>query len=66
MYKIAVVEDDIQLCDMIAGILEKYGYEIEKNFNFRNLSIDILSKNPHLLVLDELTKVKWVSKTASR
>ncbi|MHB8128427.1 MAG: response regulator transcription factor [Mobilitalea sp.] len=52
MYKIAVVEDDIQLCDMIAEILEKYGYEIEKNFNFRNLSTDILSKNPHLVLLD--------------
>jgi len=52
MYRIAVVEDDKQLCEMIAGMLEKYGYEVEKDFDYRNITIDLLSKQPHLVLLD--------------
>jgi DNA-binding response OmpR family regulator len=52
MFKIAVVEDDLQLCDMIAHMLMKYDYIVEKDFNFRNLPEDIMRKNPHLILLD--------------
>lgn len=52
MYKIAVIEDDMQLCDLISDVLIRYGYEVEKDFNFRNLTIDILKKQPHLILLD--------------
>jgi DNA-binding response OmpR family regulator len=52
LYKIAVVEDDIELCTTISGMLDKYGYESIKDFNFRSLSSDILNKKPHLVLLD--------------
>lgn len=52
MYKIAVIEDDVQLCDLISDVLKRYGYEIEKEFNFRNLTADILKTQPHLILMD--------------
>lgn len=52
MYKIVIIEDDVQLCDFISDKLIRYGYEVEKDFNYRNLTSDILKTNPHLILLD--------------
>jgi DNA-binding response OmpR family regulator len=52
LYRIAIVEDDAALNDMISGMLEKYGYKTIKDFNFRNITADILNKKPHLVLLD--------------
>lgn len=52
MYKIAVVEDDIQLSKMISEMLEKYGYEVINVHNFRDITSEIIMKQPHLVLLD--------------
>jgi len=52
LYKIALVEDDTQLCETVAELLGRYGYAVSKDFDFRNLSDEILKIKPHLLLLD--------------
>lgn len=52
MYKIAIVEDDIELCGLISDVLIRYGYEVETEFDFRNLTADLIKFQPHLLLLD--------------
>ncbi|MDF2543330.1 MAG: response regulator [Herbinix sp.] len=52
MFKIAVIEDDVQLCNLISDVLSRYGYEIVKEFNYRNLTAELLNTEPHLILLD--------------
>ncbi len=52
MYRIAVIEDDTQLCETISQMLDKYGYEAVTDFNYRNLCEDIGKRNLHLILLD--------------
>lgn len=52
MYKIAIVEDDVQLCDMISDVLVRYGFVVEKELDYRNLTVNLLKIQPHLILLD--------------
>lgn len=52
MYKIAIVEDDMQLCGLISDVLARYGYEVVKDLDYRKLTADLLKIQPHLIILD--------------
>lgn len=52
MYRIAIVEDDLQLCELVAEMLQKYGFEVKYNFNFRKLPEELITIQPHLILLD--------------
>lgn len=52
MYKIMLIEDDHQLCGLIKGYLERYGYEIVLPNHFTNIEEEFLTINPDLVLLD--------------
>lgn len=52
MYRIAVVEDDAELCGIISDMLTKYGYETITAFHFRNIIEELQKEQPHLILLD--------------
>ncbi|WBW96747.1 response regulator transcription factor [Oceanirhabdus sp. W0125-5] len=52
MYKIALVEDDMELCNTIEKILKKYKYNILKVIDFENVEEVIFKEKPDLILLD--------------
>lgn len=52
MKKLLVVEDEKFLRDELAIMLEKAGYQVEKITDFRNVTDQILSSSPDLILLD--------------
>jgi len=52
MYKILIVEDDLNIASLLQSQIQKYGYEANIVDNFDNI-IDIFNKTrPHLVLLD--------------
>ncbi|MHA4412503.1 response regulator transcription factor [Bacillus cereus] len=52
MYKILIVEDDLNIASLLQSHIQKYGYEANIVDNFDNI-IDIFNKTrPHLVLLD--------------
>lgn len=52
MYKIVIVEDDINIREELCSFLQKYGYEVTAPTDFQNI-IDIIQKeNANLIILD--------------
>ena len=52
MYKIIIVEDDINIREELCSFLQKYGYEVTAPTDFQNI-IDIIQKeNANLIILD--------------
>lgn len=52
MYKIMLIEDDPQLCDLIKENLERYGYAVVLPEHFSNIEEEFLKINPDLVLLD--------------
>lgn len=52
MYKIVIVEDDVNIREELCSFLQKYGYEITAPTDFQNI-IDIIQKeSANLIILD--------------
>lgn len=52
MYKIVIVEDDINIREELCSFLQKYGYEVTAPTDFQNI-IDIIQKeSANLIILD--------------
>lgn len=52
MYRIGVIEDDEQLCNLISQGLKKFGFMVENQFDFKNLSEEIIKSQLNLILLD--------------
>jgi DNA-binding response OmpR family regulator len=52
MYKIMLIEDDPQLCELIKVNLERYGYEVFLPQHFAHIEEEFLSIKPDLVLLD--------------
>lgn len=52
MYKIMIIEDDITIAECVGEHLRKWGYEIGYVTEFKNITEQIISFDPHLVLLD--------------
>lgn len=52
MYKIMVIEDDIQLSSLIKENLQKYGYEVYEPKKLLEIEKEFKEMKPHLVLLD--------------
>ncbi|RSD29005.1 response regulator transcription factor [Mesobacillus subterraneus] len=52
MYKIMLVEDDPQLCELIKGNLERYGYQVELPVHIAKIEEEFAGIHPDLVLLD--------------
>jgi len=52
MYRIAIVEDDSKIAGLLKGKLEQYSYEVVVVQNFKDISGEIESIQPQLMLLD--------------
>jgi len=52
MYRIAIVEDDSKIAGLLKGKLEQYSYEVVVVQNFKDISSEIESIKPQLMLLD--------------
>lgn len=52
MYKIAIIEDDLNIRNELAQFLNKNGYEALVFDNFEDIVASVLNANPHLILLD--------------
>lgn len=52
MYKIMLIEDDLQLSSTIRESLERYDYKVIEPQNFLNIEIDFMKIKPDLVLLD--------------
>lgn len=52
MYKIMVIEDDFTIAECVADHLRKWGYEVACVTEFKNITEQIISFDPHLVLLD--------------
>jgi len=52
MYKIALVEDDIQLRELISLMLRRYGYRVIEMTDFKNVLNGLILENPDVIILD--------------
>lgn len=52
MYKILLIEDDSQLCELIRENLERYGYQVELPVHFSKIEEEFTNINPDLVLLD--------------
>ena len=52
MYSIYIVEDDKKIRDELSKLLQNYGYNCISTDNFDNVSGQIISASPHLVLLD--------------
>jgi DNA-binding response OmpR family regulator len=52
MYKILLIEDDPQLCELIQSNLERYGYGVELPVHFSKIEEEFTRINPDLVLLD--------------
>lgn len=52
MYKIMLIEDDAQLCELVKENLERYGYEVELPVHFSKIDEEFVKINPNLVLLD--------------
>lgn len=52
MYKIMIVEDDIEIREELKILLQNNGYEVKVVTDFENVEIQILEEQCHLILLD--------------
>lgn len=52
MYKILLIEDDVQLSNLIQDHLERYGYLVYQPVNFTNIVEEFTRLQPDLVLLD--------------
>ena len=52
MYKIMIVEDDIEIREELKLLLQNNGYEVKVTTNFENVEKQILEEQCHLILLD--------------
>ena len=52
MYKILLIEDDIDLAKEISIALEKWGFKVELINNFENIIEEFIEKKPEVVLLD--------------
>lgn len=52
MYKILLIEDDIDLAKEIAIALEKWGFKVDLINNFENIIEEFIDKKPEVVLLD--------------
>ena len=52
MYKILLIEDDIDLAKEISIALEKWGFKVDLINNFENIIEEFIEKNPEVALLD--------------
>ena len=52
MYKIMIVEDDIEIREELKTLLQNNGYEVKVTTNFENVEKQILEEQCHLILLD--------------
>ena len=52
MYKIMIVEDDIEIREELKILLQNNGYEVKVTTNFENVEKQILEEQFHLILLD--------------
>lgn len=52
MYRIMIIEDDVQLREQMSQILSAYGYQIEAVQDFHKVEEQFLESKPDLVVLD--------------
>lgn len=52
MYKIMIVEDDIEIREELKILLQNNGYEVKVTTNFENVEKQILEEQCHLILLD--------------
>jgi DNA-binding response OmpR family regulator len=52
MYKIMLIEDDAQLCELVKENLERYGYDVELPVHFSKIEEEFAQINPDLVLLD--------------
>lgn len=52
MFKIALVEDDLELRMIISTMLKRYQYEVIVINDFSNVVVDLLNVNPDVVLLD--------------
>lgn len=52
MFKILIIEDDKEIRDELKILLKNNGYDVETIENFENVDKQILSIEPHLVLLD--------------
>ena len=54
MKKVYIVDDDRDIVDAVTMILQKEGFEVKSQFDSRNLSENLCTSMPDLLLLDVL------------
>lgn len=52
MYRIFLVEDDPKISAIVAGHLERYGYDVVRASRFDDLKNEFVAADPHLVLLD--------------
>ncbi len=52
MYKIMIIEDDFTIAERVGEHLRKWGYEVACATEFKNITEQIISFDPHLVLLD--------------
>ncbi len=52
MYKIALVEDDTQLRELISRMVSRYGYQVIEMTDFKNILDSLFLENPDVVILD--------------
>lgn len=52
MYKILVIEDDLDIREELCSFLQKYGYEVTAPTDFQNIINIIQKENANLIILD--------------
>lgn len=51
-HRIFIVEDDRKIAELLAGMLEKYQYEVQVVEDFERIAEECAAYNPHLVLLD--------------
>ena len=52
MYKILIIEDDLTIAKTLRDHLDKWGYEVSYVTDFKNIIEQVISFEPHLILLD--------------
>ncbi len=52
MYKVMIVEDDEAIAQVLARVLEKYGYQPVRTVDFAHVDAEFAAAGPHLVLLD--------------
>lgn len=51
-YRILIIEDDVDIAELLALHLQKFGFQVERCQNFTNILAEFEAVKPHLVLLD--------------